>query len=86
MKLLVLYRPESDHGRVVDEFIDNFKSSGSSTKLEVVNIDTREGASTAALYDITRYPAIMVLRDDGMLQHLWEGLGLPLVSEVASYL
>ncbi len=70
---------------MVDEFVNNFNSNGAG-KLEVVNIDTREGISTATLYDVTSYPAVMVLRDDGAMQHLWQGIDLPLVDEVEGYL
>ncbi|HEY1644766.1 MAG TPA: hypothetical protein VGF75_00070 [Candidatus Saccharimonadales bacterium] len=85
MKALVLYRPDSDHGRMIEEFISSLKSTGFSGKLETVNVDTREGISTATLYDITRYPAILVLRDDGVLQQAWEGQELPLINEVEAY-
>jgi hypothetical protein len=85
MKVLVLYRPESDHGRTVDEFVNNFHDSSVGGRLEVVNIDTREGISTATLYDVTRYPAVLVVRDDGALQHSWQGVDLPLVNEVEGY-
>lgn len=86
MKTLVLYRLHSDHGRDVEEFIEDLKKSGASIKVEVMNVDTREGMSTASLYDVTRYPAIMVLRDDGILQKLWEGVPLPMINEVEAYL
>lgn len=86
MRVLILYRPQSEHGRLVDEFIDNFKSSGTPGRLEAISIDTREGSSTAVLYDVTQYPAVLILRDDGILQHLWQGLDLPLVNEVEAYI
>ena len=86
MRVLVLYRPESDHGRLVDDFVSSFNSSGIPGRLEIVNIDTREGSSTAVLYDVNRYPAVLVLRDDGILQHQWVGLDLPLVNEVEAYI
>jgi hypothetical protein len=86
MKVIVLYRPQSEHGRQVEEFVDNYKATGSTSKLETVNIDTRDGNSIAMLYDITRYPAILVVRDDGMLQKLWEGMDLPRVNDVEGYL
>lgn len=54
-------------------------------KVELVNLDTRDGAATASLYDIVRYPALLALSDDGQLIRSWEGEQLPLVSEVASY-
>lgn len=86
MKVVVLYRPESEHGRQVEEFIRRFKANGSTGKLETVNIDTREGNSVAMLYDVTQYPAVLVLRDDGILQKLWEGMDLPGVNDVQGYL
>jgi hypothetical protein len=85
MKVVVLYRPNSDHGRTVDEYIENFKSRVSDQRIEVLSIDTREGSSMATLYDIVRYPAIMVLRSDGAMQKAWEGIELPLIDEVQSY-
>ena len=83
--MLVLYRPRSDHRRQVDEFIHNIQANGFSGKVEVVDIDTRDGSSTATLYDVNRYPAVLILRDDGALQQIWEGLELPMVNEVEAY-
>lgn len=54
-------------------------------KLEVYNIDTRDGAALATLYDIVRYPAVLALQDDGTFQNSWVGEDLPLIDEVLSY-
>lgn len=87
MKILVLYRPNSEHGRVVETFIRDFKyqHEADAAKLKVLNIDTREGVATASLYDVMQYPAIMVLGDDGRLVKSWIGGTLPLMDEVAGY-
>ncbi len=85
MKVLILYRPNSEHARLVEEFIRDFQSRHQSDHLEVLNLDTREGSSTASLYDIVQYPAILVVQDFGRLQKSWEGEQLPLMEEVASY-
>ncbi len=85
MKVLVLYRPNSEHGRVIEEFIHDFQTRHRSERLEVLNIDSRDGAATASLYDVMQYPAILVLKDDGYLQKSWMGDMLPLMEEVASY-
>jgi hypothetical protein len=87
MKILVLYRPNSEHGRVIESFIRDFKyqHEADAKRLDAVNIDTRDGVATASLYDIMRYPAILVLADDGMLMKSWEGDNLPLMDEVAGY-
>ena len=85
MKVLVLYRPNSEHGRLVDEFIHNFQSQSHDHHLEVLDVDSREGSATASLYDVMSYPAILVLQTDGYLQKCWQGDNLPLAEEVVGY-
>jgi len=85
MRVLVLYRPNSEHGRLIEEFIHEFQARHQSGHLEVLNIDTREGSATASLYDVVQYPAILVLQTDGYVQKLWQGDSLPLMEEVAAY-
>ncbi len=85
MKVLVLYRPNSEHGRVVEEFIHDFQSQHRDEHLEVLSIDTRDGSSTASLYDVMQYPAILIIQGDGSVQKIWEGDRLPLMDEVVAY-
>lgn len=85
MKVLILYRPDSEHGRVIEEFIHEYQERHQSDHLEVLSIDTREGSATATLYDVMEYPAILVLQTDGFVQKIWQGDSLPLMDEVASY-
>lgn len=85
MKVLILYRPDSEHGRLTEEFIHDYQTTHQSDHLEVLNIDTREGSATATLYDVVQYPAILVVQNDGSIQRSWEGETLPLMDEVAAY-
>lgn len=85
MRVLVLYRPNSEHGRLTDDFIRDYQARRQSDRLEVLSIDTREGSALATLYDVMEYPAIMVLQDNGSIQKIWQGSILPLMDEVASY-
>jgi hypothetical protein len=85
MRLLILYRPHSDHGRMIEEFVREYQRRHQANHLEVLNIDTRDGSATASLYDIVQYPAIMVLQNDGNVQQMWQGDSLPLMEEVAAY-
>ena len=85
MKVLILYRPESEHGRQVEEFIHDFQRQHGSHHLEILDIDSRDGIATATLYDVMEYPAILILQDDGMIQKSWAGAALPLMDEVAAY-
>lgn len=85
MKIVILYRPSSDHGRAVETFIHEYRERHESERLEVLNIDTREGSATASLYDVVQYPAILALRNDGSVLKSWEGEMLPLMDEVTYY-
>jgi hypothetical protein len=85
MKVLVLYRPNSEHGRIVENFIREFRSRVDSDKMEVLNIDSRDGSAMASLYDIMSYPALLILQTDGSLAKCWQGNDLPLIDEIAAY-
>lgn len=86
MKAVVIYRSNSEHGRKTEEFIHEFQRRYPQHRVEVLNIDQRDGDATAALYDITRYPGILAVRDDGTMSMLWQGEDLPTIDEVAGYL
>jgi hypothetical protein len=85
MKLVVLYRPESEFSRSVEEFVTTYKRWHDGDKLEILNYDSRDGNATASLYDVMQQPAILALRDDGSVLKVWEGATMPLMDEVASY-
>lgn len=84
MKVVVLYKPESEYARQVEEFIHDFEHQ-TDKKLEVISLDSREGADFAALYDIVQYPALVAVADNGSMLKRWQGPVLPLVNEIAYY-
>ncbi len=84
MKLYILYRDRSEHARSVVEFIEILRRRYPDRKPTLVELDTREGASMASMYEITRYPAILVTSYGGNVLGQWEGEPLPLVDEVIS--
>lgn len=84
MRLLILYRPNSEHGREIEDFIHSYQSEYSNP-VEIQDVDSREGIATASLYDVVDYPAIIVLEPDGIVGKIWQGSDLPLMDEVASY-
>lgn len=86
MKVLILYRPDSEHATRVETFVRDFEHQHDSLsdKVELLSIDTRDGWSTASLYDILSYPSILALDDDGRILNVWQG-DLPLMAEVAAY-
>ena len=87
MRLVVVYRPNSEFARPVEMFIHEFKSrhEGPGRRMEVLSTESREGAAMMSLYDIMQHPVLMVLADDGQVVHYWAGSTLPLMDEVASY-
>jgi len=85
MKLLIIYRPNSEHGRAVESFVRDYTQHHDDNNLQVLNIDSREGWATASLYDVMQYPAIIVTREDGSIVKDWEGSELPQLDEVAGY-
>ncbi len=86
MKVVILYRPASEYATKVEAFVHDYRVRHSSAKLELINVNQREGAAMASLYDIMRFPAIMAMATDGTLLQLWEGDELPLMDDVASYM
>lgn len=86
MKLLILYRPNSEHARQVEDFVRDYQRQfESGKKIELISMDSREGVAHANLYDIMQFPAIVALRDDGSVLNAWIGLPLPLMNDVAGY-
>lgn len=85
MKALILYRPNSEFARPVEEYVRDFERTRNKT-IKLVSLDTQEGSSQAKLYDIVQYPALLVVRDDGQIMKVWQGPQLPLMDEVAGYL
>ena len=84
MKVVILYHPKSDHARTVEEFAREFaRQTGHS--LELVSLESRDGAATASMYDIVRYPAILALNNASELQKNWQGPVMPLINELAFY-
>ncbi len=84
MRVLILYHPNSEHaGKVLDYARDykRFKNK----EIELLSLETVEGAELAKLYDITNYPAVIVTKDDGQIQKIWQDINLPLMNELEAY-
>lgn len=84
MRVVVIYRDESEHGSEVTSFLRDLKRQ-TGHDLEVIDPDTREGVSFCRTYDIVEYPTIVALSDGGELQNMWRGMPLPTISGVSYY-
>jgi hypothetical protein len=84
MKIIALYRPNSEFARNVEEYAHDFERQRGKT-IKLVSLDTPEGSEMARLYDIVQYPALIALSNDGQLLRDWQGSQLPLMDEIAAY-
>lgn len=84
MKVVVVYKQESDHARAVIDWLRDFKRQ-TGEDIEEVNPDSREGASLCRTYDVVEYPTLLAINREGQLQTMWRGAMLPTISEVSYY-
>ena len=84
MRVVVVYKDQSDYSREVNDYLRDFvRQTGHA--LESLDPDTREGESFCRTYDIVEYPTIIAISDDGVMQNMWRGTPLPTISEVSYY-
>ncbi len=84
MRVVVVYKTESDHAREVFDYLRDFERQ-TGRQIEEVNPDSREGTDFCAVYDIVEYPTIVALDSGGQLLSQWRGRPLPTISEVSFY-
>ncbi len=84
MKISILYHPNSEYARSVEEYAHDFENQ-KGVAIDLKSLETKEGAYLATLYGIVQYPALLVLRDNNDLIKNWEGVPLPIMNEVAGY-
>lgn len=84
MRVVIVYKEESDHAREVSDYLRDFTRQTGHT-LETLDPDTRDGADFCRVYDIVEYPSIVALSDDSIMQNMWRGRPLPTISEVSYY-
>lgn len=81
MRVVCIWRRESDYGRMVEEWIREFERR-TGGEMESVDPDTREGEGLCRAYDVVEYPTILALGDDGRVLDSWRGENLPRFDEV----
>lgn len=84
MKVIVLYRPNSEHARKVDEFVHDFVRGEPNRKVDLVDVDSPDGVAKCTLYGVMQYPTIIAIDDNGVLLKAWPG-SLPLMDELSYY-
>ena len=84
MRVVVVYKEETDYARQINDYLRDFKRQ-TGHELETLNPDTPEGASFCRTYDIVEYPSLIAISDEGVMQNMWRGLPLPTINEVSYY-
>lgn len=83
MRMVVVYKSESDYARGVTDFLRDFTRQTGHT-IDEIDPDTREGESFCRVYDIVQYPTLIAVDNDGVMQNMWVGM-LPTISEASYY-
>lgn len=84
MKVVVVYKSESDTARSVLDFLRDFERQTGHV-LETLEPDSSEGIQFCTAYDIVEYPTMIALSDDSRMLNMWSGVPLPTISEVSFY-
>lgn len=85
MRVVCVWRRESDYGRTVEEWLTEF-GRRTGEEIEEMNPDSREGVNFCKVYDVVEYPTILALDDNGAVLASWRGQMLPTFDEVSYWL
>jgi hypothetical protein len=84
MKVVVIYKDNTDHAREVIDYMRDFKQQ-TGHDLETLDPESSEGVSFCRTYDILQFPSVIAISDEGQMQNIWQGTPLPTISEVSYY-
>lgn len=85
MKVIVLYRPNGEQARSVNDYMRELSSRYPEVAIEGIDVDSLKGERLAELYDIQKYPAVMVVQEGGGMSKIWQEEEFPLIDEVMSF-
>lgn len=85
MRVVCISKPRQDYSSAVYEWLGNIERL-LHKEVEVIDPDTKDGAHFAATYDITLYPTVLALDNNGSVIESWRGLPLPPLNSVHFYL
>lgn len=85
MRVVVIWRDESEHGRSVREWLHELEHR-TGRSVESYSPDEPDGESICRSYDARIYPTILALGNDGRVLQEWRGEMLPRIDDVSFYL
>ncbi len=86
MRTVILYHPNSEFAGLAEDYNRDYERRHYGQKIELISLETVEGAEMAKIYDVVRYPAILAVKDDGSLLKFWQDRPWPPLDEVAAYM
>ena len=86
MRVVCLYKRETDYGREVEEYLGDVSRAATKMEIEVLDPESIDGEIFAQARDIVRYPAFLALDNNGSVVQDWIGLPLPPMDEIIYYL
>lgn len=84
MRVVVVYRDNSEQARDVIDYLHDFKQR-TGRDLDTLDPDSIEGEQFCRAYDIVEYPTVIAVADNAVMQNMWRGLPLPTISELSYY-
>lgn len=85
MRMVVLYHPKGEFAGMAEDYKRDFEYQHPGKKIEMVSLETINGAEMAKLYDVVRYPALLAIENDGRLRQIWQDKPWPLMDEAYAY-
>lgn len=85
MKTVILYHPKSEFAGMAEDYKRDYELRHHGQKIELLSLETVEGAELAKLYGVVRYPAVLAIADNGSLLKLWQDRPWPLFDEIVAY-
>lgn len=82
MRIVIVYRKDSEHRAAVEAFLRDYHQQ-TGGDIEELDPDSREGINFCSVRDIVEYPTIVALAPDGSVYQEWRGAMLPTIGEVA---
>ncbi|MGH7156504.1 MAG: hypothetical protein ACREGG_00055 [Candidatus Saccharimonadales bacterium] len=86
MRAVILYHPGGEFAGLAEDYKRDFETRHQGKEIELLSLEEAAGAEAAKLYDVVRYPALLVISNDGSLLKLWQDQPWPVMDEVSSYL
>ena len=84
MKVVVVYKQESDYARSIIDWLREFRRQ-TGKSVEEIDPDTRSGEIFCRDYEVVEYPTLVAFDDEGRVHAMWRGTMLPTISEVSYY-